>query len=66
MMRYFLVFFCLLCPAVCVGADVNTKFNWSYGALSDTMKSMRNNCELTHADGQRGAERVPDANNKLF
>ena len=50
MMRYFLVFFCLLCPAVCIGADVNTKLNWSYGALSDTMKSMRNNCELTHAD----------------
>ncbi len=41
----------ILSPCASFGAgDMDVKYTWSYGALADTMKAMRNDCELTHAD----------------
>ena len=50
-MRKLLLILIALCPLV-VNAqdDFSKKYTWSYGALADTMKVMRKNCELTHSD----------------
>lgn len=53
-MKKLLLILIALCPVV-VQANVrdtnkDTKYRWSYGALADTMKEMRNNCEITHKD----------------
>ncbi len=40
--------FCVFGTPVSAATDANdTKYIWSYGALSDTMKPMRNECETT-------------------
>lgn len=39
-----------LCPMAVRADNKDTKYTWSYGALADTMKTMRNNCELTTKD----------------
>lgn len=39
----------VLCP-MAARADGDTKYTWSYGALGETMKKMRSNCEVTSAD----------------
>lgn len=50
-MRKLLCTLLILSPCASFGAgDMNTKYTWSYGALADTMKAMRNDCELTHQD----------------
>lgn len=40
----------VLCPMAARADNGDTKYNWSYGALADTMKKMRSNCEVTSAD----------------
>lgn len=40
----------VLCPLIAHADDKDTKYTWSYGALADTMKAMRNNCEITSKD----------------
>lgn len=50
-MRKVLCALLVLSPCVSFGAgNMDTKYTWSYGALADTMKAMRNDCELTHPD----------------
>lgn len=40
----------VLCPMAARADNRDTKYTWSYGALADTMKKMRSNCEVTSAD----------------
>ena len=49
MKKLFLIFITFF-PAVIKAEDNSTKYTWSYGALADTMKAMRSNCEITSAD----------------
>ena len=49
-MKKLLMILITLCPVIARADDKDTKYTWSYGALADTMKAMRNNCELTHKD----------------
>ena len=49
-MKKLLLILIALCPMAVRADNKDTKYTWSYGALADTMKAMRNNCELTTKD----------------
>ena len=49
-MKKLLLILIAICPMAVRADSKDTKYTWSYGALADTMKAMRSNCELTHAD----------------
>lgn len=49
-MKKLLLILIVLCPMAARADNRDTKYTWSYGALGDTMKKMRNNCEITSAD----------------
>ena len=49
-MKKLLCIFIILFPLVSNADNKDVVYTWSYGALADTMKNMRSNCEPTSAD----------------
>jgi len=49
-MKKLILIFITLYSTIAQADNKDIKYTWSYGALADTMKAMRNNCEITSKD----------------